>query len=470
MEGTQVNAIQAVNNTASNAGNPGAAPTISIVDSNGDDITSQITSGSLAGLLSVRNNLLPSLIGGGQQVGGLNTLAKSLADSINNVLAQGSTTTTPPYQPGSPLFTYNAAAPDGHRAVAWRSVPASLAANSPPPIPVRRSSPTALRSRWPVWIPAAPGPVSGQGFTQYFSSLTATVGNAVNNANTAATAQSPLVAQAKSLQQQVSGVSLDEEAIRLVQLQSSYQAASKVVTVIDDLTQSLMTMIPNVTEDGGDFMISGLSASNDQFLASLNILQSNLSQADEQLSSGLQRQPGFGCSAIHSGYFRNPRRTWPGQYKPAQNLTTIQGQVQAADSAVQSAIQLLNQAVSLGTQGASNGHSTRYAAELATQVQGLEAQLVAISNTEVGGVYVFSGDASGSPPYQVDTSSPTGVDRLITPQQSTLQVAGSVGRHVSGFDDGAGSFRSAGLQRQSHREQCLCGAQQFGASAPERQH
>ena len=52
---------------------------------------------------------------------------------------------------------------------------------------------------------------------------------------------------------------------------------------------------------------------------------------------------------------------------------------------------------------------------------------MAISNTEVGGVYVFSGDASGSPPYQVDPSSPTGVDQLITPQQSTLQIAGPSG-------------------------------------------
>jgi flagellar hook-associated protein FlgK len=38
-------------------------------------------------------------------------------------------------------------------------------------------------------------------------------------------------------------VSLDEEAVRLVQLQSSYQAASKVVTVIDELTQSLISMV-----------------------------------------------------------------------------------------------------------------------------------------------------------------------------------------------------------------------------------
>jgi flagellar hook-associated protein 1 len=243
VEGTQVNAIQAVNNAASNAGNPAATATISIEDSNGNDITSQITSGGLAGLLSVRNNLLPSLIGGGQQVGGLNTLAQGLADSINNLLAQGTTSTTPPSQPGSPLFTYNSSSPTGiaqSLAVSSTITPSQLAAASAGPPASANGTALTLAGL----DSSSPGPVGGQGFTQYFASLTSAVGNAVNNANTSATAQSTLVAQAKSLQQQVSGVSLDEEAIRLVQLQSSYQAASKVVTVIDDLTQSLMAMIP----------------------------------------------------------------------------------------------------------------------------------------------------------------------------------------------------------------------------------
>jgi flagellar hook-associated protein 1 len=243
VEGTQVNDIQAVNNTASNAGNPGAAPNISILDANGNDITGQITSGSMAGLLSVRNNLLPSLIGGGQQVGGLNTLAQGLADSVNNVLAQGSTTNTPPYQAGSPLFTYNAAAPAGiasSLAVSSTITGSQLAAADPGPPFVANGAALTLAGL----DSSTPGPVDGQGFTQYFSSLTSAVGYAASNANTAATAQSQLVAQAKSLQQQVSGVSLDEEAIRLVQLQSSYQASSKVVTVIDDTLQSLMNMIP----------------------------------------------------------------------------------------------------------------------------------------------------------------------------------------------------------------------------------
>jgi flagellar hook-associated protein 1 FlgK len=242
--GTQVNAISAGNDSASNNGNPGAAPTISIFDSNGDDVTGQVTAGSLAGLLNVRNNVLPSLIGGGQQVGGLNTLAQKLADSVNNVLAQGSTTTTPPYQSGSALFTYNSSLPAGIAstlAVSPGITGSQLAAADTGPPVVANGAALTLAGL----DSSAPGPVDGQGFTQYFGSLASSVGYAVSNASTAATAQSQLVAQAKSLQQQVSGVSLDEEATRVVQYQNSYDAASKVVTVIDDTLQTLMGMIPS---------------------------------------------------------------------------------------------------------------------------------------------------------------------------------------------------------------------------------
>jgi flagellar hook-associated protein 3 FlgL len=173
-------------------------------------------------------------------------------------------------------------------------------------------------------------------------------------------------------------------------------------------------------------MISGLSAANDQFLASLNILQNNLSQADEQLSSGYRVNQASDAPQSVQDIFEI--RAELGQdTQTIQNLNAIQGQVQAADSGVQSAIQLLNQAVSLGTEGANTTSSTSSQQTLASQVQAIEAQVVAISNTEVGGVYIFSGDASASPPYKVDTSSPTGVDRLITPQQSTLQIAGPSG-------------------------------------------
>ena len=93
-------------------------------------------------------------------------------------------------------------------------------------------------------LDSAPGgQINGLSFTQYFGTLSASVGNAANNANTSATAQAQLVTQAENLRQQLSGVSIDEQAINLVQLQSSYQAVSRVVNIVDQLTQSLINMV-----------------------------------------------------------------------------------------------------------------------------------------------------------------------------------------------------------------------------------
>lgn len=173
-------------------------------------------------------------------------------------------------------------------------------------------------------------------------------------------------------------------------------------------------------------MISGLSANNQEFLNSLNVLQNNLSQADEQLSSGLSVNQASDAPESIQDIFET--RAALGQANQSvQDLTTIQDQVQTADTAVQSAIQLLNQAVTLGTQGASTNVSASTQQSLATQVQALQTQLVAISNTDVGGVYVFSGDSNGTPAYQLDSSSPTGVSPVATPQQATLQIAGPSG-------------------------------------------
>jgi flagellar hook-associated protein 3 FlgL len=173
-------------------------------------------------------------------------------------------------------------------------------------------------------------------------------------------------------------------------------------------------------------MVSGLSASNQQFLASLDLLQSNLNQTDEQLSSGLSVNQASDAPQSIQDIFET--RAELGQANTSvQDVTTIQGQVQTASTAVQSAIQLLNQAVSLGSEGASSNASATTQLSLASQIQSLQTQLVSIANTEVGGVYVFSGDLNASAPYAVDTSSPTGVQQLVTPQQSTLQIAGPSG-------------------------------------------
>jgi flagellar hook-associated protein 1 len=80
--------------------NPAGPPTAQILDTNGKDITSEITGGSVSGLLNVRNQILPAIQGDGTQTGSLNQLAKAFADRVNTLLTSSSA-----------LFTYDTVNP-----------------------------------------------------------------------------------------------------------------------------------------------------------------------------------------------------------------------------------------------------------------------------------------------------------------------------------------------------------------------
>jgi len=238
--GNQVDPLKVTFTVPSNAQFPGNPPVASIVDSNGNDITSEISGGSLSGLLSVRNGTLPSLIGSPSQAGNLNTLAKSFADAVNSTLTSGQISTGPPPVAGVPLFTYGA----GSNVAASLTVnaaitPGQLAAIDPGPPLV--SNGTALKlanldSNSTTFI-------NGLSFSQFFSSLATDVGNQISSATSSASTQTQVVAQAKAVRSQLSGVSLDEEAVRIVQLQTAFDAVSKVVTVIDQLAQTLVNIV-----------------------------------------------------------------------------------------------------------------------------------------------------------------------------------------------------------------------------------
>ena len=52
-----------------------------------------------------------------------------------------------------------------------------------------------------------------------------------------------LLDQAVAIREQVSGVNLDEEAAHLIELQRGYQAASKMLTVLNDMTDTVIGLI-----------------------------------------------------------------------------------------------------------------------------------------------------------------------------------------------------------------------------------
>jgi flagellar hook-associated protein 3 FlgL len=176
-------------------------------------------------------------------------------------------------------------------------------------------------------------------------------------------------------------------------------------------------------------MINGLNAAGNQFLASIETLQNQMNTAETDLSSGLRVNKASDAPQSVADIFQ-ARADLGNATQVDQNLTLVQAQAQAADSALQSAVQLMDNASSLGLQGSGGSFtaaSSTQQATLATQVQGLISQMVSISRTAVDGVYIFSGDQGGSPAYQVDPSSPNGVDRLITTQQATAQASDPTG-------------------------------------------
>jgi flagellar hook-associated protein 3 FlgL len=176
-------------------------------------------------------------------------------------------------------------------------------------------------------------------------------------------------------------------------------------------------------------MVSILNSSNQQFLNSVNYTQSELNHVQNELSSGLAVNTPSDApdqvSAIlqlHSNIQQNVQLT--------QNLTQIQGQVQTADTSLSSGITLLDQVMTLATGGLSTSATAASRATSASQVAGLLQEMVGISNTAVDGQYIFSGVNSGSPSYQYDASSATGVDRLqISP--ATQQAQNGSGQSFS---------------------------------------
>jgi flagellar hook-associated protein 1 FlgK len=85
--------------------------------------------------------------------------------------------------------------------------------------------------------------VGGRTPIDYYSSIVAASGADAQSANTYVTFQASLVNQLEAQRQSTSGVSLDEEAVNLVQYQKSFEAAAKLITTGNDLLATIIGMI-----------------------------------------------------------------------------------------------------------------------------------------------------------------------------------------------------------------------------------
>jgi len=221
--------------------NANAVPDAHILDSNGDDITSQISQGTLGGLLTVRNSVLPSLQGDSNQQGALNQLAQQVADRVNSILTAAQTTSG---QPGTALFTYDAASPvdvASSLALNPNATIATLAPTDPGPPAVQNGAALTLSNLGNSTNAA--DQINGQTILQFAGSTATQVGQQASDAQNNEQLYAQTLSQARAAQDSISGVSLDAEAVQVLQLEKGYQAAGKMVSVIDSLTTTLINMV-----------------------------------------------------------------------------------------------------------------------------------------------------------------------------------------------------------------------------------
>ena len=148
-------------------------------------------------------------------------------------------------------------------------------------------------------------------------------------------------------------------------------------------------------------MISSLSPASQNFLAGLNQIRQRLQTAQTQLTTGLQINQVSDDPTQIADLWQTRSQLDQAQQIGA-NLVQVQTEVGTAQSALESAVTLVQRAETLGTEGATDTADATTREDLAGELGSILQELVATANTSVQGRYIFSGDSDQTSPYSID--------------------------------------------------------------------
>ncbi len=204
----------------------GASALHQVQDASGD-ITTTLAGGRLGGLLRARDAALPEL------QSKLDSLAYNVANAINDAHKLGTDLTG---ASGQELF---AVPTDEAGAAAQLKValtdPSQIAASSD-------GQPGSSGNVHNLLAVSSSPSVAGQTPLDAYSSIVFRVGSVISSAQDEADAAEVSLNLLQDQRGALSGVSLDEEAANLIRYQRAYQAAARVISVIDDLTETAINL------------------------------------------------------------------------------------------------------------------------------------------------------------------------------------------------------------------------------------
>jgi flagellar hook-associated protein 1 len=193
------------------------------------DITSQLSGGELKGWIDTRDGLITGYLGQ------LDTLADTVRTSVNLQHANGIDLNG---VAGGQFFTGTGAVNIAVNSSIVADTDLIAAAGAGEGLPGGNSTAIAIAN-----LQSAATMAGSSTFDEYYNSLVGRVGADVQAADFNQTHQAKMVQNLEQYRQEVSGVSLDEEMVNLIQFQQAYNAAAKLITTADNMMDTLMGMV-----------------------------------------------------------------------------------------------------------------------------------------------------------------------------------------------------------------------------------
>lgn len=195
-------------------------------------------------------------------------------------------------------------------------------------------------------------------------------------------------------------------------------------------------------------MTPSINPNSEIFLSNLQQIQTRITTAEQQLSSGLRVSVASDDPDEISSILQL-RAQIAGVQQTQQNLSNVTPQVEGGEDAIQQAIQVLDTATSLATEASGSTSNAGQRLDLVPQVQGILQQIVSLSQTSVNGQYIFSGSLGGQPQYamaangnSVQQLAQPGPPGQIADPNGVMMSIGLTAQQI--FDDQVGGLPGTG--------------------------
>ena len=194
-------------------------------------------------------------------------------------------------------------------------------------------------------------------------------------------------------------------------------------------------------------MIRATNIDNERFLNAIDRLSERMSKTQQRISSG-KRIQSIADEPDQVARLLDLRASLNRIERTQTNLKHFQTEADAAEKALSEAVKLVERARVLGAQGVTGTQTDASRDGIAVEIRNLVQQLTGLSNTYVGGRYLFSGDLDGTAPFTYTSGVSPSVSAYAgsTP---TREALGPTGQTFPVAKDGSEIFSNADPDRNA---------------------